>query len=445
MPTPAQESVDELNVSRLNLIAAIDQINQHSWAVDMLIQDRPVRVECEALPTYGVPHGLDNDVYTALINAYTLAGMPEDGYLTISIPDLRRACQFDHNGYYHQVLLNSLKRMNTSTFTIRRGWHDAHRRWTHASFSIITQLDFSSEGQSGMFDEGTIVRLRFAEQIVDSIRSGYTKPLDVNFMHQLERPRTRSLYRILDAARVGESERDVLELTLEEWAKRCKISFDRPENVRRALKKCHEELIACGYLKDVILIGRGATQRIRYEFVPQFRPVDPLLMVRLGSYGVAPGVARTLLTEHDPEWITAQIDRFDALVAAKVLSVKKTPAAALVHLLKHPDEYPYPPAPNRPERPRAAMEPLLEAPVPDFAQDFEGLDPDQAAGRLVTRLGMHYRKLMNLEDMDLLREAVLSGRVKPADIYSLAMRGVATMQREVFVQQLRHDLTAARH
>lgn len=439
----AQEFVDELNVSRLNLIAALDHVTTHSWAVDMEIQGRPVRVECDALPTYGVPHGLDNDVYTSLINAFILSGMPSDGWLTISMPDLRRACKFDLNGHYQHVLFSSLRRMHTSNFTIRRGWRDAQRRWTHASFPILIQLEFSTEGRAGVFDEATMIRVRFADQIVESIRSGYTKPLDVEFMHRLQRPRTRSLYRILDAVRADEG--DVFEVTLEEWAKRCKMNTDRMTNVRRALEKSHEELLACGYLRAVNITGRGADQRIRYEFAAQFRPVDPLLLLRLSSHGVASGVARTLLTEHEASWITAQVDRFEALVASKVLTVRKTPAAALVHLLKHPDEYPYPAAaPPKSPRPRAAMEPLLEAPVPDFTEDFAGLDPEQATGRLVTRLGTHYRRLMNLEDMDLLREAVLAGRVNPADIYALAMRAVATMQREVFVQQLRHDLLAAR-
>lgn len=49
---------DELNLSRLNLISAVDHADTNEWDVTFESQGRIVRVTCEVLPKYAVPHGL---------------------------------------------------------------------------------------------------------------------------------------------------------------------------------------------------------------------------------------------------------------------------------------------------------------------------------------------------------------------------------------------------
>lgn len=441
--------LDELNVVQLNLIAALDQVTSSHWKVVMVRQGRHIQVECEALERYGVPHGLDNDVASALISEYAIAGMPEDGRLTLSATQLLRASGFSLTGLYYTSLHDSLRRLATTTYTVSEGgWRDADRRWTHASFHFLEDLEVSTKDGARLFDERTIIRLRLADKITASIRSGFTKPLDVDFMLSLSRPRARVLYRVLDAARYDLDTGEYLQhltLGLEELVALCKLTSSRPDNVARSLESVHAELKKKGYLQEVVITGRGLQRQFHYRFVPEFRPVDPVVTFRLKQYGVTGGAARDLATHHPREWLIAQMDRFDHLVRTQVIVVKKTPAAALVHLLKNPDHYPYPKSPQTATAPAtrkaARMEPLLEAPAVEDLFDIASLE--EAAERLLTYLSPHYRKLLSAADLDRLRHAVMTGRLEASAVAREGLAAVTRLDRPAFVSTLREHLNEA--
>ncbi|MFB9990431.1 replication initiator protein A [Deinococcus oregonensis] len=393
---------DELNLSRLNLISAMDQAEVAEWDVTFESQGRIVRVQCEALPQYAVPHGLDSDVTAALINLYIELGETEDGRFSVSATTLLRLCGWHNTGKYHATLRHCLERLHTSSYSVSGGRRDYPKgRWTHAKFHFIESLEFSSGDLMGTFDERTIISGRLADAIVASIRSGYVKPLDSEFMLSLSRPRTRALYRILDGARFDPERPDVqldlLEVNLIAWADQCKIPSTIPGNIRRAPASPHEELVKRGHLRSVGLTGRGKDQMLRYEFVREFTAMDAVLSRRFRTYGVADGVARKLVREHGRSFLIESMDRFDTLVRNAVLVVRKTKAAALMHLIAHPDEYPYPsqsavpgvataqtPAIQTPATRSggARMEPLLE--MPGWLRNSGASPPSNQRKRLST-------------------------------------------------------------
>ncbi|MFD1733862.1 hypothetical protein ACFSC4_25815 [Deinococcus malanensis] len=210
-------------------------------------------------------------------------------------------------------------------------------------------MEYSTPSETGTFDARSVISLVLASDIRSSVRSGYVKPLDTSFMAQLKRPRTRVLFRILDAARYDPNNPDVRLDTIErgvlEWGDQCKINTGgRAWLVLKTLAASHEELIKRGYLREVVITGRGKSQCIRYEFVKDYVPMDPVIINRFRRYGVADGVARKLFKEHGRAFLAASMDRFEWLLGAGVLTIKKSKAAALLHLIAHPDDYPYPPA-----------------------------------------------------------------------------------------------------
>ena len=163
---------------------------------------------------------------------------------------------------------------------------------------------------------------------------------------------------------------------------------------------------------------------------------------------VADGVARRLVREVGQPFLTESLDRFDRLVRAGVLVVKKSKAAALIHLIQNPDEYPYPnaapsvrsPAPSEPSSKAARMEPLLA--LPSVREEFLDLDPTQAAEKALGRLGVHYRKLLSVSELDRLRHAIVQGRLDAAELLDEAMGAVARLEKETFAQRLRAQLPA---
>lgn len=357
-------SIDDLNWGRLNLISAVDQVgDQTEWSVQSLHGGRQVRVSCQALPQHSVPHGVDNDVSSALIDLLMTSGLPENGTLIVSLSELMDLAGFHRSGKYRDLMRESLARLHTTVFEVSGGWRDhPNRRWITTSFHFVESLTYTHQGEAGRFDERTMIQLRIADQLVASMRSGYTKPLNMSFMQTLSRPRTRTLFRLLDASRYDPENpdriADTLDVSVAEWADQCKIS-GRLADVRRALASPHEELIKRGYLRAATYSGRGKDQRLFYEFAPDFTQINPVLLTRFRRHGVTDGVARSLAQIYSPALLLARIDVFEALVKSGNLVPKKSSAAALVHLIKNPDSYQAPaPLPTAPtggsSRPRKA-------------------------------------------------------------------------------------------
>ncbi|MFC6667656.1 replication initiator protein A [Deinococcus radiopugnans] len=204
--TPKEISrIDEANVGRLGLISIQERVPDSftSWTVDFHVEGRPARLSCDAIPKYGgVPHGLDGDISTALIDLYVEDGCPEDGTLhTTAYQILKRAGLHD-SGRYYQNLRQTLFRLRTSTYTASEAWRD-HRRgnWTTVTFNYLEALEFTSGDEDLGLSRSSTLKIRLATPITKSIRAQYTKPLDLEFLTSLDRPLTRALYRLLDARR----------------------------------------------------------------------------------------------------------------------------------------------------------------------------------------------------------------------------------------------------
>ena len=95
MADKRRNSFDDLNWGRLNLVSAQDQIGDlNSWRVTYPHGERMVRVSCRALPELGVPHGIDNDVSSALIDYFMSLGLPDDGEMNLSVSELMQLAGF---------------------------------------------------------------------------------------------------------------------------------------------------------------------------------------------------------------------------------------------------------------------------------------------------------------------------------------------------------------
>lgn len=453
MTEKRRNSFDDLNWGRLNLVSAQDQVvGQHSWKVTYQQGDRVVRISCRALPENGVPHGVDNDVSSALLDHYMSIGLPEDGEMIIAVSELMQLAGFHRNGKYREMLAISLDRLHTTSYEIAGGWRDhPNRRWITAKFHFIELLEYTHQGESGRFDERSMLRIRLAEPLVASLRSGYTKPLNIDFMQSLSRPRTRIIFRLLDAMRYNPENPDEIideyEVGLIELADQCKLPNTRPDSVRRSLEAPHAELLRRGYLKNITLTGRGKEQRIHYEFSPEFTPINPNLLQRLRTHGVADGVSRQLAREFTASVLMSRVELFEYLIKQGLLQIKKTAAHALVHLIKHPDQYPDPRGPKtivvreepvreKPDTPKqASSEP--EVGPPNWSQEFAGMTPDEVANFVVKRLSLLYVKKFSVQELDVVRQLLLTSQLQPIDFIEEAYRRLASLDAQGFVDDLK--------
>jgi plasmid replication initiation protein len=455
MDTNKVKRFDELNVSQLSLISVQERIPEdfREWLVEVEDGKRRYRVTCQALPEYGVPHGIDNDVSVALVNLYIEQGLPEDGTLTASPYLILQMAGLGTSGRYYLALERSLKRLLTTNYFISEGWRDhPRRRWTTASFRYIDKLEYSSvEGST--LDQASILKITLPADLIRSVRSGYLKALDLAFMHSLKRPPTRALYRLLDARRYDPEQPELrlgtFEISLMEWADACKIVADRATLVERALSSAHEELLERGYLRDVTISGRGKNKTVAYTFGEIASPVDPVLLSRMAEVGLAKNRALSLAQSHGEDAVELALRRLTGLLASGFKP--RSRAALLVDLLKNPAKYVVPgglpwteepggsPAAPAPKAKSSRAKAPKPSPDEDLQQVLLALPREAQVEEAMRVLVVMLRGDLRLPEFDALR-ALLDASTEPLDVKTRVLSAIAKQKRAEVLAELRSEL-----
>ncbi|MEW6421645.1 MAG: replication initiator protein A, partial [Deinococcota bacterium] len=452
---------DELNIARLSLISVQERIppDYRDWSVELADGDRRYRVTCQAMPEYGVPHGIDTDISAALVNLYIDQGAPADGSVTCTPYQLLQMAGLDTSGRYYAALDESLKRLLTTNYFIAEGWRDHPRkRWTNVNFRYIDRLEFTS-GDENRLDASSVLKITLPQEIARSVRSGYLKPLDLSFMQTLKRPPTRALYRLLDSQRRDPENPERVSMTYEvglmEWAEACKIVTDRPSLAQRTLDAAHEELLEKGFLKSVEYLGRGKKKMLHYTFGEAFIPPDPLLVQRLAEIGITHTRALQLVREHGEANVEDTLVRYQNIVAGGYRP--RSRPAFFVDLLKNPEKYQTNEGAvlpseglQKPQRSRkrgkgAGSEserpsrPLQEE--EDTDASLRTLPREAQIDEVMRTLTFLLRNDLKLPELDTLRLALDEGLEDPLDVKAWVLRGISSGQKAAMIRDLRARLS----
>ncbi len=327
-PNPQQretrlKAYDEANVARLGLISIHERIPEDftRWEVNFIVDGRPSRLTCVASKEYGgVPHGLDGDIATAIMDLYIEAGAPEDGTVSTTAYRLLKRAGLSDKGHYYKALRESLFRLRSALYTASEAWMDRSRRkWTTVTFNYLEAFNFI-ESDGTEFVRGSELVVKLSDVIVRSIRASHLKPLDLEFLISLTRPLTRALYRLLDGKRYDPEgldfgvPLDVYSRNLVEWGQECKIVDQAPDRIRRTLSAAHEELIARGYLRDVGFVGRGKSQTINYLFAAANAQADPAILGELLRRGMSRPVGLELVRALGEAHVADRVRKYEAIL-----------------------------------------------------------------------------------------------------------------------------------
>ncbi|GMA15484.1 hypothetical protein GCM10025871_18150 [Deinococcus metallilatus] len=452
---------DELNIARLSLISVQERIppDYRDWSVELEDGDRRYKVTCQAMPEYGVPHGIDTDISAALVNLYIDQGAPADGSVTCTPYQLLQMAGLDTSGRYYAALDESLRRLTTTNYFIAEGWRDHPRkRWTNVNFRYIDRLEFTS-GDENRLDASSVLRITLPQEIARSVRAGYIKPLDLSFMQTLKRPPTRALYRLLDSQRRDPENPEQVAMSyqvgLMEWAEACKIVTDRPSMAQRTLDAAHEELLEKGFLKSVEYLGRGKKKMLHYTFGDAFIPPDPLLVQSLADIGITHTRALQLVREHGEAEVEDTLIRYQTIVSGGYRP--RSRPAFFVDLLKNPEKYQTPEGAVLPsegpqkaqqgrkkgERSREELEgpsrPLQEEEDADAA--LRALPRESQVEAVMRTLTFLLRNDLKLPELDTLRLALDEGLEDPLDVKAWVLRGISSGQKAAMIRDLRARLS----
>ena len=424
---------DEANVGRLGLISIMSRIQEgaYRWDVDFLLEDgRPARIVCVGTPEFGgYPHGLDNDISSALINLYIEAGAPEDGWFHATAHRVLTRAGLQTTGRYYGLLFTSLNRLRATTYYLTDSWFDTRRNNITTSFNYLERLEYSTVQDNVTLSSGSLLRLRLAPEITASIRARYLRPLDDVILSKLSGPPSRALYRLLEGQRIdplGES--DVLKqftVSLRDWAQACKIMEMKPTRIRRNLEQPHKDLLALGYLASVEYGGPSRNQTITYRFTgaevtePQVLP-DPELVQNLGTHRVSMKVATEVIAQFGEARVRERLRKFQLILQSGYRV--KSPSGLLLDVIRDDEgKYPDPPGYAGTAVAVARAATLQEEPVQDLSDAermmIEKARPleEQIDTCVTTLQGILGRKL-SLRDFVVLRDKLSAGLADPYEL-----------------------------
>jgi plasmid replication initiation protein len=343
MRKPKKSELQKLegNLARVGLISIQDRIPESylGWSEKFAIGSQVGTVTCEAIASHGgVPHGLDNDIMTAILDLYIEGGANREGVLITTPHQILSQAGLDTSGRYYQLLHKSLKRLRFAAYTVTGLWYDApQQRYTTTTFTHFSEFSFSSSSK-GELNRTTELMLRLSEHIVNSIQAKFLRQIDLNLLRALTRPLSRSLYRLLESRRMdpvlmeGKEPLQCFETTLQQWASACKIVDRRSDKIRRTLEPAHLELLEQHYLSDVRFTGRGAQQSISYDFRASGRgDQEPVDRAAPGSQPQAAAIDRSKIPKKSQRAASTASERTPALIAQMVdYGVSKVMAVRLL-------------------------------------------------------------------------------------------------------------------
>jgi Replication initiator protein A/DnaA N-terminal domain len=342
---------------------------------------------------YGMPGPVDQDVYLAVLQLLEKrGGMPEDGELAFSLYELRKVLGWsDDSGGAYQEIKDALVRIQLTGVQSSNAFYSAADEQLIADSFNVWSVHFAQrKKRGGANSSGTRTTqdrhvLRFHPIFIRNYEAQYLKGLDADFFWSLKMPLSKRLYRLIDLQRA-----DGLSWRSDLFAVRDQIPLDYlyPSQIKRALKKAHEELEEKGFLSGVEYeeLEEGNTISVLYRISPLFArrqkalelsgtPQEMFAIERLMREGVRGDTARDLVVSHGAERCLRYAEALDAQEGIR------NRASFLVSAIRKGYALPEPPEPDQ-----EPLEPSLEQHPPEDPEGFPPPTPDPAAEGLWARV-----------------------------------------------------------
>ena len=363
---------------------------------------------------YGMPGPVDQDVYLAVLQLpEQRGGMPEDGELAFSLYELRKVLGWsDDSGGAYREIRDALVRIQLTGVQSSNAFYSAADEQLIADSFNVWSVHFAQRKRKG--GPGSRTRttqdrhvLRFHPVFIRNYEAQYLKGLDANFFWGLRMPLSKRLYRLIDLQRAGG-----LSWRTDLFAVRDQVPLDYayPSQIKRALKKAHEELEEKGFLSGVEYEGNaGVLYRISQAFARRQKalelsgtPQEMFAIERLMREGVRGDTARDLVVSNGAEKCLRYAEALDAQEGIR------NRASFLVSAIRKGYALPEPPEPAQEplEYSLIAHPPQGHEPEPHHEEPSPPPPPDPAAEDLWGRVLEHAEEEIDASSLRVWFEAV---------------------------------------
>ncbi len=257
---------------------------------------------------FGLPGPLDQDVFVAVMTLVSRrGGMPPDGRISFSLYELLEILGKTHSGTNYEDLRISLDRLASADIYAENAFYSHEDEEFQSHRFRLWGVDFyKTKKRKGRASEHHT--LRFDDIVVRSYLQSYLKSLDSAYYYSLDKPISRSLYRLIDVKR-----KDRLSWTVDLDRLRQLVSMPEsyryPSKIKRHLEPAHRELVERGFLTEATHEKRGKSNLVHYKIserfvreraqrAPELTDEERLAVDSLMANRVWPGAARKLVEVH---------------------------------------------------------------------------------------------------------------------------------------------------
>lgn len=371
---------------------------------------------------YGMPGPVDQDVYLAVLQLLEQrGGMPEDGELAFSLYELKKVLGWsnDSGGAYREIR-DALVRIQLTGVQSSNAFYSAADEQLIADSFNVWSVHFAQrkkKGSAGSRTRTTQDRhvLRFHPVFIRNYEAQYLKGLDVNFFWGLKMPLSKRLYRLIDLQRAGG-----LSWRTNLFALRDQVPLDYlyPSQIRRALKKAHDELEQKGFLSGVEYGGRhDVLYCISSSFVRRQKalelsgtPQEMFAIERLMREGVRGDTARDLVVSHGAEKCLRYAEALDTQEGIR------NRASFLVSAIRKGYDLPEPVGPTQEEPLESSLPadaPPGHGPEPHTEEPSSPPTPDPAAEELWGHVLGHTEEAIDASSLRVWFEVVTAVALDP--------------------------------
>lgn len=233
----------------------------------------------------GLPRGIDQDVYMAIVALlHRAGGMPTDCTLYFTLYELLEILGWHSGGGMRRRLKQSLERTASTTISATNAfWSTQNQTLVSKTFKPFSvSFGHYSNPQSGLIEKH---RLAFDQFFAEHWSNTHDTGINLPFYWRLEGHVARRLYRLIDlqAARPGKSGTRSWQVRLDVLRDLVPLAHYRYASlIKDKLRGAHEQLIEQGYLSEYTYYspeGKRGPTFVRYEVSPSFdkhRAVDTI-------------------------------------------------------------------------------------------------------------------------------------------------------------------------
>lgn len=347
----------EVNLSRLPFFASstkgLKQKRGVGYRHVALVQGQEVEVlwEVTANVKYGYPGPLAEAVHTAILQIVTERGFPVQNPVTFTFYDVCKRLGLKPSGKIRRLIREGILSTRSALIEINRSFatKDGRRPTFTDTQNLYSRAIFYGDQDPHTNEPIEYSAIWFADFYIDSLNSGYFRPLDFEYFKQIRKASYASpkLYRYLGYRFSGSCFKHNNKYSKVDYDDLAAIAdIKRQPNLslaKQKLAKAHKVLLDTGFLsrepvwqvekqgrgkpkKFFILYHPGAraheeyrkgrrqlTRQLEFSFtesggVPSPKNPTKTLTQELFTLGVSKGRAHKIVKSHTPEEINLQLD-----------------------------------------------------------------------------------------------------------------------------------------